>query len=83
MVKNHSDRERGNIGDIGYSFRLAARVILYVSFLRQDNAFVTPIVGHWLEREIAQWVHYDIRQYLHNIILKHIGILLNSHSSTF
>ena len=20
-------------------------------------AFVTPVVGHWLEREIAQWVH--------------------------
>ena len=21
------------------------------------TAFVTPVVGHWLEREIAQWVH--------------------------
>ena len=21
------------------------------------SAFVTPVVGHWLEREIAQWVH--------------------------
>ena len=22
-------------------------------------AFVTPIVEHWLEREIAQWVHHE------------------------
>ena len=22
-------------------------------------AFVTPVVGHWLEREIAQWVHHE------------------------
>ena len=23
----------------------------------QTTAFVTPVVEHWLEREIAQWVH--------------------------
>ena len=22
------------------------------------TAFVTPVVEHWLEREIAQWVHH-------------------------
>ena len=22
-------------------------------------AFVTPVVDHWLEREIAQWVHRE------------------------
>ena len=43
---------------IGYSFRLVARVLLYVPSHRQDTtAFVTPVVEHWLEREIAQWVH--------------------------
>ena len=77
---------------MGYSFRLAARVLLYASSHRQDNthhglcytsrgtlagtrnssmgifymhhstdrithtmAFVTPVVKHWLERDIAQW----------------------------
>ena len=27
-------------------------------------AFVTPVMEHWLEREIAQWVHHEesIRQ---------------------
>ena len=43
---------------IGYSYRLTARVILYAPSQRQDNTyhgFVTPVVQHWLEREIAQW----------------------------
>ena len=22
-------------------------------------AFVTPVLEHWLEREISQWVHYE------------------------
>ena len=40
---------------IGYSYRLTARVLLYAPSHRQ--AFVTPVVEHWLEGEIAQWVH--------------------------
>ena len=42
---------------IGYSFRLAARVLLYASSHRQDNTYHIPVVEHWLERKIAQWVH--------------------------
>ena len=37
MVKDHSDRERGN--HIGYSFRLAARILLYASSHRHDNTY--------------------------------------------
>ena len=44
MVKDHSDSERGN--HMGYSFRLAARVLFYASSHRQDN---TPVVEHWLD----------------------------------
>ena len=45
---------------IGYSFRLIANVLLYASSHREDStAFVTPVVEHWLEREIAQWVMKD------------------------
>ena len=43
---------------MGYSFRLAARVLLYASSHRQDNTYhglVTPVVELWLERDIAQW----------------------------
>ena len=36
---------------IVYSFRLAARVLLYTPSHRQDNTY------HSLERKIAQWVH--------------------------
>ena len=52
-------REETCCHHIGYSFRLTARVLLYASSHIQDNtytAFVTPVVEHWLEREIAQWV---------------------------
>ena len=40
---------------MGYSFRLAARVLLYASSHRQDNTYQSW--STWLEREIAQWVH--------------------------
>ena len=40
MVKDHSDRERGNpLPPHGYSFRLAARVLLYASSHRQDDTY--------------------------------------------
>ena len=37
---------------MGYSFRLTARVLLYAPSHRQ--AFVKPVVEHWLVQEIAQ-----------------------------
>ena len=54
---------------IGYSYRLTARVLLYAPShrIKHTTAFVTPVVEHWLEREIAQWVHVennvDVKQY--------------------
>ena len=46
---------------MGYYFRLAAMVFLYMHHptdrITHTTAFVTPVVEHWLEREIAQWVH--------------------------
>ena len=27
--------------------------------IAHTTAFLTPVVEHWLEREIAQWVHHD------------------------
>ena len=45
---------------IGYSYRLTARVLLYAPSHRQDNIYhglCSPVVEHWLERQIAQWVH--------------------------
>ena len=45
---------------IGYSFRLTARFFYMhhpADRIAHTTAFVTPVVEHWLEREIAQWVH--------------------------
>ena len=44
---------------IGYSYRLTARVFYMhhpTDRITHTMAFVTPVVEHWLEREIAQWV---------------------------
>ena len=39
MVKNHSERERKPAAATGYSFQLAARVLLYAASHRQDNTY--------------------------------------------
>ena len=39
VIKDHSVREETRYRHMGYSFHLAARVLLYVSFHRQDNTY--------------------------------------------
>ena len=34
--------------------------------ITHTTAFVTPVVEHWLEREIAQWVHSMIQERSHH-----------------
>ena len=48
-------REETRCRHMGYSFQLTARVPTYR--IAHTTAFVTPVVEHWLEREIAQWVN--------------------------
>ena len=55
-------REETRCHNMGYSFRLAAKVLLYASSHRQDNTYhglFSPVVEHWLERETALWVHHE------------------------
>ena len=53
MVKDHSDNEKGN--------PLPPHRFFYMHYptdrIAHTTTFVTPVVEHWLEREIAQWVH--------------------------
>ena len=59
MVKDHSDSEKGNPLP-PHRLLLTARVLLYAhptDWITHTTVFVTPVVEHWLEREIAQWVH--------------------------
>ena len=61
MVKDHSDSVGGNpLPPNGYSFRLGLFYMHHpTDMIAHTTAFVTPVVKHWLEREIAQWVHYE------------------------
>ena len=57
MVKDHSDSEKGNPLP---PHRLLSSINSKGSFIcmiAHTMVFVTPVVEHWLEREIAQWVH--------------------------
>ena len=56
MVKNHTDSERGNPLP---PHRLLFPISSKGSFIciipdRVTHTFVTPVVEHWLEREIAK-----------------------------
>ena len=59
MVEDRSDSQRENPLPplMGYSFRLALRNP--ANRVAHTKAFVTPVVEHWLKREIAQRVHYE------------------------
>ena len=55
MVKDHSDSERGNpLPPHGLLFPINSKVsLICTDRIAHTTAFVTPVVGHWLEREIA------------------------------
>ena len=61
MVKDHSDSEKGNplpTHSLLLSISSKGSFICTIpDRITHTTAFVTPVVEHWLEREIAQWVH--------------------------
>ena len=62
MVKDHSDSERGNpLPPHGLLFPISSKGSFYMhnptDRMTYTRAFVTPVVEHWLERDIAQWVN--------------------------
>ena len=59
MVKDHSDSERGNpLSPHGLFFPISSKGSFYMHHptdrMTHTTAFVTPVMEHWLEREIAQ-----------------------------
>ena len=61
MVKDHSDSEKGNpLPPNRLLFPINSQVFFYnhhpTYMIAHTTAFGTPVVEHWLEREIAQWV---------------------------
>ena len=77
MVKNHSDSEKGNpLPPHGLLFAINSKGSFMCSIpdrIAHTTAFVTPVVEHWLEREIAHWIHHErsIRPELILMISKH------------
>ena len=61
MVKDHSDSEKGNLlppHRLLLSINSKGSLICTIpDRITHITAFVTPVVEHWLEWEIAQWVH--------------------------
>ena len=61
MVKYHSDSERGNpLPPHGLLFLISSKGSFICTIphrIAHTTAFVTPVVEHCVEREIAQWVH--------------------------
>ena len=61
MVKDHSNRKKGNpLLPHGLLFPINSKgsfICTIPDRIAHTTAFVTPVVKHWLEREIAQWVH--------------------------
>ena len=58
MVKDHSNSKRGNLlVPYGLLFPISSNGSFIGIIHRQDA--VTPVMEHWLEREIAQWVLHE------------------------
>ena len=58
MVNDHSDSEKQNpLPPHRLLFLISSKGSFRCIRLAHTTAFVTPVVEHWLEREIDQWVH--------------------------
>ena len=76
MVKDHSDSEKGNpLPPHRLLLSINSKFFFYMHHptdrIAHTTAFVTPVVEHWLEREIAQkWAaQYPIFCYLFQNLL--------------
>ena len=61
MEKDHSDSESGNLMlSYGLLFPVSIKssfICIITDGITHTMAFVTPVMGHMLQREIAQWLH--------------------------
>ena len=61
MVTDNSDSEKGNpLPPHRLLFPISSKgsfICTIPDRIAPTTAFVTPVVEHWLEREIAQWAH--------------------------
>ena len=65
MVEDHSDSEKENPPPLhGLLFPISSKGFFYMHHptnkIAHTTAFVTPVVEHWLEREIDHWVDHEV-----------------------
>ena len=63
MVKDHTNIKRENpLPPYRLLFPISSKGFYMhhpTDRITHTMAFVTPVVEHWVEREIAQWVHHE------------------------
>ena len=80
MVKDHSDSERRNLlPPHRLLFPISSKgsyLCIIPDRIPHTMAFVTTLVEHWLEQEIAQWVYHEgsIRNTLLDVKLLYIQV---------
>ena len=85
MVKDHSDSQRGNpLQQHGLLFSISNKgsfICIIPDRITHTTVFVTPVVEHWLELEIAQWVkdRFDNLSHHERTLLPRSYISLPSH----
>ena len=84
MINNHSDSERGNpLQPHRLHFPISSKAFYMhhpIESITHTTTFVTPVVEHWLEWEIAQWVH-PIKDPPHDSSCHYITLLPRSYIS--
>ena len=92
MVEDHSDSERWNLlPPHGLLFPINSKSSFICNI--PQTAFVTPVVEHWLEREIPQWVHpmkddptthrTMSKRYYHGATSRRWAVMLNVNKKKF
>ena len=83
MVKDHSAREETDCRHMGYTFWLAARILLYASSHRQDNTYhslcfqmASHIFLHW-EFTIAHMSGCNFCPYYHLPQVSLLGVIVS------
>ena len=80
MSRCSTTKRRNPLPPMSYSFRLAARVLLYAPSNRQDKTYHS-LCYTVMEHEIAQWVHHErISQTTHRTMSEHSYHGARSHS---
>ena len=60
MVKDHSVREEILCPHMGYSFQQGLFYMCHpTDTITHTTTFVTSVMEHWVEWEIAQWFHHE------------------------